>query len=111
MENELDKDVSENNKDSETKENLLQNENVDETNTQNQNNQNVDSNNETKQKWNPKLIIGIFIVYLIDLFLLFKSFQNGYNPGKITIVVSLYVIFTSYALVMWVGVKNLFWNY
>lgn len=107
MENELDKDVSENNKDSETKENILQNENenVDETNTQNQNNQNVDSNNETKQKWNPKLIIGISIVYLIDLFLLFKSFQNGYNPGKITIVVSLYVIFTSYALVMWVGSK------
>ena len=107
MENELDKDVSENNKDSETKEPILQNENenVDETKTQNQNNQNVNSNNETKQKWNPKLIIGIFIVYLIDLFLLFKSFQNGYNPGKITIVVSLYVIFTSYALVMWVGSK------
>lgn len=105
MENELDKDVSENNKDSETKEPILQNENenVDETQTQNQNNQNVDSNNETKQKWNPKLIIGISIVYLIDLFLLFKSFQNGYNPGKITIVVSLYVIFTLYALVMWVG--------
>ena len=79
MENELDKNV---NKDSETKEPILQNENenVDETNTQNQNNQNVDSNNETKQKWNPKLIIGISIVYLIDLFLLFKSFQNGYNP-------------------------------
>lgn len=107
MENELDKDVSENNEDSETKEPILQNENenVDETNTQNQNNQNVDSNNETKQKWNPKLIIGVFIVYLIDLFLLFKSFQNGYNPGKITIVVSLYVIFTSYALVMWMGSK------
>ena len=107
MENELDKDVSENNKDSETKEPILQNENenVDETNTTNQNNQNVDSNNETKQKWNPKLIIGISIVYLIDLFLLFKSFQNGYNPGKITIVVSLYVIFTLYALVMWVGSK------
>lgn len=102
MENELDKNVNE---DSETKENISQNENenVDETKTQNQNNQNVDSNNETKQKWNPKLIIGISIVYLIDLFLLFKSFQNGYNPGKITIVVSLYVIFTSYALVMWVG--------
>ena len=77
MENELDKNVNE---DSETKENISQNENVDETNTQNQNNQNVDSNNETKQKWNPKLIIGISIVYLIDLFLLFKSFQNGYNP-------------------------------
>lgn len=107
MENELDKDVSENNKDSETKEPILQNENenVDETNTQEHNNQNVNSNNETKQKWNPKLIIGISIVYLIDLFLLFKSFQNGYNPGKITIVVSLYVIFTSYALVMWVGSK------
>ena len=102
MENELDKNVNEN---SETKENILQNENVDETNTQNQNNQNVTSNNETKQKWNPKLIIGISIVYLIDLVLLFKSFQNGYNPGKITIVVSLYVIFTSYALVMWVGSK------
>lgn len=104
MENELDKNVNE---DSETKENISQNENenVDETNTQNQNNQNVDSNNETKQKWNPKLIIGISIVYLIDLFLLFKSFQNGYNPGKITIMVSLYVIFTSYALVMWVGSK------
>lgn len=104
MENELDKNVNE---DSETKEPILQNENenVDETNTQNQNNQNVDSNNETKQKWNPKLIIGISIVYLIDLFLLFKSFQNGYNPGKITIVVSLYVIFTLYALVMWVGSK------
>lgn len=102
MENELDKNVNE---DSETKENILQNENVDETNTQNQNNQNVNSNNETKQKWNPKLIIGISIVYLIDFFLLFKSFQNGYNPGKITIVVSLYVIFTSYALVMWVGSK------
>ena len=102
MENELDKNVNE---DSETKEPILQNENenVDETNTKNQNNQNVDSNNETKQKWNPKLIIGIYIVYLIDLFLLFKSFQNGYNPGKITIVVSLYVIFTSYALVMCVG--------
>ena len=107
MENELDKDVSENNKDSETKENILQNENenVDETQIPEHNNQNVDSNNETKQKWNPKLIIGISIVYLIDLFLLFKSFQNGYNPGKITIVVSLYVIFTSYALVMWVGSK------
>lgn len=104
MENELDKNVNE---DSETKENISQNENenVDETKTQNQNNQNVNSNNETKQKWNPKLIIGVFIVYLIDLFLLFKSFQNGYNPGKITIVVSLYVIFTSYALVMWVGSK------
>ena len=89
MENELDKNVNEDS----------------ETNTQNQNNQNVNSNNETKQKWNPKLIIGISIVYLIDLFLLFKSFQNGYNPGKITIVVSLYVIFTSYALVMWVGSK------
>lgn len=107
MENELDKDVSENNKDSETKENILQNENenVDKTQTPEHNNQNVTSNNETKQKWNPKLIIGVFIVYLIDLFLLFKSFQNGYNPGKITIVVSLYVIFTSYALVMWVGSK------
>lgn len=107
MENELDKDVSENNKDSETKEPILQNENenVDETKTPEHNNQNVDSNNETKQKWNPKLIIGISIVYLIDLFLLFKSFQNGYNPGKITIVVSLYVIFTLYALVMWVGSK------
>lgn len=107
MENELDKDVSENNKDSETKEPILQNENenVDKTQTQEHNNQNVDFNNETKQKWNPKLIIGISIVYLIDLFLLFKSFQNGYNPGKITIVVSLYVIFTSYALVMWVGSK------
>lgn len=107
MENELDKDVSENNKDSETKEPILQNENenVDENQTPEHNNQNVDSNNETKQKWNPKLIIGIFIVYLIDLFLLFKSFQNGYNPGKITIVVSLYVIFTLYALVMWVGSK------
>lgn len=102
MENELDKNVNE---DSETKENILQNENVDETQTPEHNNQNVDSNNETKQKWNPKLIIGVFIVYLIDLFLLFKSFQNGYNPGKITIVVSLYVIFTSYALVMWVGSK------
>ena len=100
MENELDKNVNE---DSEIKENISQNENADETKYHN--NQNVDSNNETKQKWNPKLIIGVFIVYLIDLFLLFKSFQNGYNPGKITIVVSLYVIFTSYALVMWVGSK------
>lgn len=90
MENELDKNVNEDS----------------ETNNQENNNQNVNSNNETKQKWNPKLIIGIFIVYLIDLFLLFKSFQNGYNPGKITIVVSLYVIFTSYALVMWVGQKS-----
>lgn len=73
MENELNKDVNENSEDFETKENISQNENVDETNTTNQNNQNVDSNNETKQKWNPKLIIGISIVYLIDLFLLFKS--------------------------------------
>lgn len=107
MENELDKDVSENNEDSETKEPILQNENenVYETQTPKHNNQNVNSNNETKQKWNPKLIIVVFIVYLIDLFLLFKSFQNGYNPGKITIVVSLYVIFTLYALVMWVGSK------
>lgn len=102
MENELDKNVNE---DSETKEPILQNENenVDETNTPEHNNQTADSDNKDHQKWNPKLIIGISIVYLIDLFLLFKSFQNGYNPGKITIVVSLYVIFTSYALVMWVG--------
>ena len=104
MENELDKNVNE---DSETKENISQNENenVDETNTPEHNNQTADSDNKNQQKWNPKLIIGVFIVYLIDLFLLFKSFQNGYNPGKITIVVSLYVIFTSYALVMWVGSK------
>ena len=80
MENELDKDVSENNKDSETKENISQNENVDETQTTEHNNQTADSDNKDHQKWNPKLIIGIFIVYLIDLFLLFKSFQNGYNP-------------------------------
>ena len=47
MENELDKNVNE---DSETKEPILQNENVDKTNTPNHNNQNVNSNNETKQK-------------------------------------------------------------
>lgn len=104
MENELDKNVNEN---SETKENILQNENenADENQTKEPKNQTIESDNKNQQKWNPKLIIGICIVYLIDLFLLFKSFKNGYNPGKITIVVSLYVIFTSYALVMWVGSK------